>query len=289
MQARPDDHMRIVLISDTHFAAHASAFMDNGRAVVRWIETTAPDLVIHLGDVTADGVKDPAHFDAAASVLGAISAPLRVLPGNHDVGEVPPHGGREEPALDLGRLDRFRALFGPDAWMHQQAGWALLGLNAQAFGHAEAEAAQWGWLDAALARASGRLGLFIHKPLSNTGIAPEDDHPRYAPPHARRALAARFAGRELAFVASGHTHQALQMDLDGVRRLWVPSCAFFIPDSIQPVIGDKVVGVMTLDLSDDTPRAEVVVPPGVRRNNLIDHADVYPKVATLPGFRESGV
>jgi 3',5'-cyclic AMP phosphodiesterase CpdA len=277
--------MRIVLISDTHFAAHAGAFMDNGRAVARWIEATAPDLVIHLGDVTADGIKDPAQFDAAASVLGPIAAPLRVLPGNHDVGEVPPHGGRGEPALDLACLDRFRTLFGPDLWMHQQAGWTLLGLNAQAFGHAEAESAQWRWLDAALAQARGRLGLFIHKPLSHVGIAPDDDHPRYAPPHARRALAARFSGRDLAFVASGHVHQALQMDLDGVRRLWVPSCAFFIPDSIQPAIGDKVVGVMTLDLSGGAAQADVVTPPGVRRNNLLDHPEVYPKVASLPGFR----
>lgn len=275
--------MRIVLISDTHFAAHAAAFMDNGRAAARWIDRFAPDLVIHLGDVTADAVKDPAQFDAAVSVLGPLQATLRVLPGNHDVGEAPAHGGGHEPTLDLARVQRFRAAFGPELWVHRQAGWTLLGLNAQAFGHATAEAEQWRWLDEALAQADGPIGLFIHKPLTHHGIAADDDHPRYVPPAARRGLAARFAGRDLRFVASGHVHQALQSEVGGVRRLWVPSCAFIIPDSIQPRIGDKIVGLMTLELSDGAAYADVVIPPGVRQNNVLAHANVYPQVAGAAG------
>jgi 3',5'-cyclic AMP phosphodiesterase CpdA len=255
--------------------------MDNGWAAARWIDRFAPDLVVHLGDVTADGIKDPAQFDAAASVLGSVQAPLRVLPGNHDVGEAPSQTGGHEPALDLARLGQFRAAFGPDAWMHRLAGWTLLGLNAQAFGHGEAEAEQWRWLDETLAQAAGPLGLFIHKPLTHHGIAPDDDHPRYVPPAARGGLAARFAGRDLRFVASGHVHQALQSEIGGVRRLWVPSCAFIIPDSVQPVIGDKIVGLMTLELSDAEAHADIVIPPGVRQNNVMAHPEVYPQVAGM--------
>jgi 3',5'-cyclic AMP phosphodiesterase CpdA len=277
--------MRIVLISDTHLARAAAAFMDNGRAAVRWIEAYAPDLVIHLGDVTADGIKDAAQFDDAAEVLGAISAPLRILPGNHDVGETPPHAGRKEPALDSVRLGQFRAAFGPDAWLHRHEGWTLLGLNAQVFGHAAAEAAQWAWLDQAQADIKGPLGLFIHKPLGHAGVAADDDHPRYVTPQGRRALAARFAGHDLRFVASGHSHQALQAELDGITRLWVPSCAFTIPDGVQPRLGEKVVGLMTLELTDAALEAQVVTPPGVRQLDVMDHPEVYPQVRDLPGYR----
>lgn len=281
----PGQEMRIALLSDTHFADHAAAFMDNGRAAARWIQAYAPDLVVHLGDMTADGIHDPAQFDAAAAVLAPMAAPLRVVPGNHDVGEAPGSVGDHEPPLNPVRLDQFRQVFGPDMWLHQQAGWSLIGLNAQAFGHLEAEAAQWRWLDAALDQAEGRIGLFLHKPISHLGIGPDHDHPRYTPPHARRALAARFASRDLRFVASGHVHQTLEEELDGVHRLWVPSTAFIIPDSVQPAMGDKIVGLMTMDLSDRTPRVDVVTPPGMRQNNVMNHPEVYPRVASFPGFQ----
>ena len=71
--------MRIVLIADTHLAAEAQAFGRNLDAATARIAQLQPALVIHLGDVTADGVKDPAQFAYAKARLAALAAPLLVM------------------------------------------------------------------------------------------------------------------------------------------------------------------------------------------------------------------
>ena len=50
--------MRIVLVSDTHLTPRTAAFTENWSAVARWIESTKPDLVVHLGDIPANGASD---------------------------------------------------------------------------------------------------------------------------------------------------------------------------------------------------------------------------------------
>lgn len=278
--------MRIVLISDTHLAAPAAAFLDNCRAAVRWIEAEAPDLVVHLGDVTADGVKDPDQFAVAAQVFAPISAPLMFLPGNHDVGEAVSHGETKEPSLDLGRLAAFRRTLGADAWVRRQQGWTLIGLDTQVFDH-EAEAGrQWAWLDAALTQARGPLGLFLHKPMHHPELEIGDEHPRYVTRLARQALARRFAGLDLRFVASGHVHQALQFEHEGALQVWAPSTAFILPDTVQDTLGAKIVGVTVLELEGRAVCARVVQPPGMVRHDVLDHPEVYPQVAALRDARD---
>lgn len=281
--ARRPFPMRIVLISDTHLAAYAEPFLENAEAAIRWIEAAAPDLVIHLGDVTADGVRDAGQFETAARLFAGVSAPVLWSPGNHDVGDCPPRGGHEEPALDLGRLDAFRRCLGADAWRVERGGWTLVGLNAQLFGAAIVEeAAQQAWLDQILSEAPGPIALFLHKPIHEPGLGPLDESSRFAPPGARNELFARMDGCDVRLVASGHAHQARILGEDRARHLWVPSCAFILPDRVQPPVGEKVVGVTLLELGDDgQARAQVVVPPGVRRHDVFDHPEIYPEVEAL--------
>jgi 3',5'-cyclic AMP phosphodiesterase CpdA len=61
--------MRVVLISDTHLTPRAAAFTDNWSVVARWIEAARPDLVVHLGDITADGASDLDELVAARAVF----------------------------------------------------------------------------------------------------------------------------------------------------------------------------------------------------------------------------
>lgn len=274
--------MRIVLISDTHLAAYAEPFLENAEASIRWIEAAAPDLVIHLGDVTADGIRDPGQFDTAAGLFSSISAPMLWSPGNHDVGDCPPRGGREEPSLDLDRLEAFRQRLGVDAWRVERGGWTLIGVNAQLFGAARIqEAAQQAWLEQVLSNADGPIALFLHKPIYEPGLGPSDESPRFAPPHARNDLFAGFRGRDVRLVASGHAHQARTLVEGRVRHLWAPSCAFILPDHVQAPVGEKVVGLTLVELADGEARAQVVVPPGVRRHDVFDHPEIYPEVAAL--------
>jgi 3',5'-cyclic AMP phosphodiesterase CpdA len=97
--------MRIVLVSDTHLAPRATAFAENWTAAAAWIGRNAPDLVVNLGDITADGVSAPEELDAASVVFEALGRPMRLLPGNHDIGDNPletgPSSEREDGSLSL--------------------------------------------------------------------------------------------------------------------------------------------------------------------------------------------
>ncbi len=46
---------RVILVSDTHLSAAAPQAQANWDAVVSYVGACAPDLVIHLGDLSLDG------------------------------------------------------------------------------------------------------------------------------------------------------------------------------------------------------------------------------------------
>jgi 3',5'-cyclic AMP phosphodiesterase CpdA len=268
--------MRIVILSDTHITPVAPAFWDNARAARGWIDTLAPDAVIHLGDITAHGKAE--EIAAVQAVFGTLSPPVCWLPGNHDIGDNP--GPRSDEPLDPVRLARFRAVLGPDRWSLDRRGWQIIGLNAQLFGSATTEEQeQDAWLDEALLRCQAPLGLMLHKPLFRDGHADIEEHPRYVPLAARRRLVARLSRRDLRFVASGHTHQRRHIVADGVEHVWAPSLAYRIPNALQETVGEKVVGATILELTEQGHRFTFVVPPGVVSHDLADHIDLYPELA----------
>jgi 3',5'-cyclic AMP phosphodiesterase CpdA len=273
--------MKIILVTDTHFAPALTAFAANWQAIRRWIAGTVPDLVVHLGDITTDGASHATQLAAAMDHFAELGAPIRFLPGNHDIGDNPiaPDMPSSHP-VDPDRLAEYRRLYGADRWSCAAAGWQLIGLNAQLLGTGGAEeAAQFDWLDAALAEQTGPLGLFLHKPLFRDGPADREAHVRYVPHEPRQRLLDLLRRRDLRFVAAGHTHQLRQLTVDGVEHVWTPSAAFCIPDAMQELIGRKIVGVLQLDLDADGHRFTLVQPPGMVRHNLLDHPDTYPGVA----------
>jgi 3',5'-cyclic AMP phosphodiesterase CpdA len=109
----------IVHLSDLHFGRIDDAIP---RSLVRAVAELAPDLVVVSGDLTQRArVKE---FRAAADFLGALSAPLLVVPGNHDV-----------PLYNLVRrwlspLDRFRRYITSDLTpFYEDSEIAVLGVN----------------------------------------------------------------------------------------------------------------------------------------------------------------
>jgi hypothetical protein len=92
-------------------------------------------------------------------------------------------------------------------------------------------------------------------------------------------LFALFARTNLRAVVSGHTHQYRDRTVDGLRHLWVPSTAYYLPDEVQDRIGEKITGVGVLDLGRDAFRFNLVCPDGVTRHSILDHP-VYPKYRT---------
>jgi 3',5'-cyclic AMP phosphodiesterase CpdA len=273
--------MKIVLVSDTHLAPQATDFRKNCEAVRAWIETVPHDICVHLGDITAEGVKNPAHFAAARDAFGTWPSDLLFLPGNHDIGENDEGAGEHgAPRVEAAGLARYRQNFGPDHWKREIFGWTLLGLNAQVFGgDDEEEKTQFEWLEAALSRCEGPLGLMLHKPLFKNNMAEAIRHRRYIDFKARQKLSALLTGKDLRFVVSGHAHQSRCHYADGVEHFWAPSTAFIIPDTLQERIGDKTLGVATLTLQRDTHRFDLIVPPGLEQFNILDYADIYPEIA----------
>ena len=124
--------MKIVLVSDTHLAPRATVFRKNWDVIARWIEDVRPDLVVHLGDITVDGVSEPGELGAARAVFDLLTVPMRFIPGNHDVGDNPlATGPSGDHPLDLARLTDYRDLFGSDRWTLDAGAWQIVALNAQ--------------------------------------------------------------------------------------------------------------------------------------------------------------
>ncbi|MBX2854324.1 MAG: metallophosphoesterase [Rhodobacteraceae bacterium] len=84
--------MRIIQLTDPHVVAAGTIWKDQLDTPARLTEAVAaanmlkPDLVVVTGDLTDDGPgpDGEAQYQAAAAALSALTAPLRLLPGNHD-------------------------------------------------------------------------------------------------------------------------------------------------------------------------------------------------------------
>lgn len=270
--------MKLVLVSDTHLTPRTTAFTDNWLAAQIWIEATAPSLVVHLGDITADGARDPGELSAARSVFARLAQETRFVPGNHDIGDNPVEpGAASAHPLDPARLADYRRLFGPDRWCLEAGPWQLVGLDAQLFGTGTAdEEEQFTWLEEVLRGRRRPLGVMLHKPLFRNFPDDTEVHVRYVPAAPRRRLLDCIATRDLRFVVSGHAHQMRRFRVGGVEHVWAPSTAYCIPDAMQERIGQKIVGLMTLELTDAGHRFELVTPEGLVQRSLADHPEVYP-------------
>src|ERR1700761_8477667 len=201
--------MRIIQFSDPPISHRGGLGPDNaGRRVDYLNEVARPDLVINSGDVVILDPDDDADRAAAVALHQRIDAPLRVLPGNHDVGEsaVDPWRGIK---VSTERVRAFRAAWGSDRFVvHGEArrdadGWAFVGINSELCGSGlPEEAEQWSWLEAAAAGLPGRpFILFLHKPLlieagSRDGIT--------VAAAARQRILAAFARADLRLGARGH-------------------------------------------------------------------------------------
>ena len=264
--------MRILLVTDTHLAPGRHGALANWEATRAYAATGAIDLTIHLGDITRDGWDSPDELPFAAALGRDWPTPLRYIPGNHDIGDNPP--GEDTPfkePLSLDLLAMYRSLFGPDRWSLTSGGedgWLLIGLNAQLFGTATPEeSAQWEWLAQAIEDGGERrLAIFSHKPVFQNQLDAEPPHIRYLPTLPRRRLLELLKNAEWRLWLSGHTHQFWDRTVGGVRHIWVPSGSFYFPATMQPKIGEKIVGlgVLTLPAGREA-RFDLVAADGMRQ------------------------
>ena len=269
----------VVQVSDTHLSADHEFPLANWDALVAHVNALAPDLVVHTGDATFDGVKDPEQFDFARERFEKLDAEFLVVPGNHDVGEQPASAGRLEPAISSESCERFARRFGADRFVRDVPGWRLVGLNALLLGSGHSlEEEHWGYLDEATAGAEGRrVAVFLHKPLHATGPGDGSRAPNYLPGHAAERLHGLCGPDGVGLVASGHLHEHLVRGRDGVSTVWAPSTSFVIDESISTPKGTRRVGFVHHLFEPDRVSSTVVCPDDMTTHQFLDHPGFYPE------------
>jgi 3',5'-cyclic AMP phosphodiesterase CpdA len=241
-KARAAAGFRVVQVADLHLSASHDYHYDNWQRVAAWINREQPDLVVANGDLVLEDPDSEEDHAFAHAAIARIEAPLRYLPGNHDVGDAVLFG-KMEKRVDDRRRARFTRRYGEERWSFAAGGWAFIGINAMLFGSGgqAAEAEQWSWIEASLrAHAGSPIALFTHKPLFL-------DHPS-DPDHEDLTLrqscidrASRLRLLDLCrhggvrLVSSGHKHQTRAFSLDGIYHIWAPStaCVNGRPDALH--------------------------------------------------------
>jgi predicted phosphodiesterase len=271
----------VIFVSDTHLSPDAPEAQENWAAVVRHVTEAVPDLVIHLGDLSLDGARNPADLDHARRQLDMLPVPWHAVPGNHDVGDNRLPGASASLTITEARRQRWLDVIGPDYWSLSVEDWTLIAVDAQLAGSGlAAEDSQWSWLASQIGSlgAHRRIALLAHKPLtaSEAELAAAPPY-RFWPPAARDRLGSLYAGRPPALVVSGHVHQSRQLRLDGISHVWAPTTWSVLPDSSQPVLGAKRCGLLSLTFGPGpAPEPELREPDGMRQLTLTaDIPDPY--------------
>jgi 3',5'-cyclic AMP phosphodiesterase CpdA len=198
----------IVQISDTHLSHRGGVTNHNCERLIRFInEDLRPDLVVHTGDVSMLDPDSAADRDTARGLLGRINAPLRVLPGNHDVGE-PGERAWGGLAVTSERVTAFTGVFGADHWIEVLGDYAVIGLNSEILSTGlPEEHAQWDWLETITDQVGARQALvFCHKPFWPPVPGPTEV-PLSVPDGARDRLLRALDGVNVKVYGSGHLHR----------------------------------------------------------------------------------
>jgi 3',5'-cyclic AMP phosphodiesterase CpdA len=260
--------MRIIQFSDAHISHLGGVGHDAAERLVTYLnEVAQPDLVVNTGDVVILDPDATADRDAAMRIHQRIDAPLRVLPGNHDVGECAP-----EPWRGIGvssrRVQSFRSAWGSDRFVlfgdaaRDAEGWAFAGIDSELCGSGlPEEDGQWAWLAEVAAETAGRsVMLFLHKPLVIRDGTRENVTVTAA---ARDRILGTFRDADLRVVANGHVHR-YQCTSDGsVMAVWAPSLSFSPAAEPDLKFGPGAAGIVEYSVHGRQVGARFVEVPGI--------------------------
>ncbi|MUZ64274.1 metallophosphoesterase [Agrobacterium vitis] len=266
--------MKIAILADPHIGSQNHVFVENWKAAVKTVNGFDDvGLAIVLGDLTLDGANIEADLAFGAAELKEIMAPVLVLPGNHDVGDI----ARDsvQPADDA-RLAAWGKHFGSWYW-HSDAteGWRLIGLNSQIIGSGlPAEEQQWSALERMLkGRGDRKPVLFLHMPLFLEDWN-EADRPAWAlKTEGRQRLQRLIAEHAVFAVVSGHMHRTLhRRQKDEPVLIWTPASSFLARDESMPSQpGKELLGVTLLDFGKDDISVEFIDIDGLIKSYIEDY------------------
>jgi 3',5'-cyclic AMP phosphodiesterase CpdA len=260
--------LRIIQFSDAHISHLGGVGHGNTERLVDYLNDLAePDLVVNTGDVVILDPDSTEDRDAAMRIHERIDAPLRVLPGNHDVGECAP-----EPWQGIGvssrRVQDFRSVWGSDRFVlfgdaaRDAEEWAFVGINSElcSSGLPE-EDEQWAWLEEIAAEAAGRsVMLFLHKPLVIDDGTRESVTVAAA---ARDRILGTFRDGDLRVVANGHVHRYRCANDADCMTVWAPSLSFSPAAEPRLKFGPGTAGIVEYSVRGRQVGARFVDVPGI--------------------------
>jgi protein tyrosine/serine phosphatase/predicted phosphodiesterase len=241
--------MRIVQISDTHLSHLGGVTNDNFEKLAAFVnDVLRPDLIVNTGDaaiLSPDSGEDRA---TAHRLHSGFLAPVRVVPGNHDVGE-PGAAPWTGISVTSERVARFRETFGSDRWVEVYPEWAVIGINSELMSSGlPEEAEQWEWLSTLPDVVQQRRALiFMHKPVWSP-IDRETEHSISLPAAERDRLLEVLKPITLSAVCSGHLHRYEAKPHGDVMTVSAPSTAFVAGSLGLP--GLHQLGVVELRCED---------------------------------------
>jgi alkaline phosphatase D len=274
----------VIQISDSHVSPRITHFNANWEAACALLPKLSPDLIVHTGDATLDGADSEADCAMAAAGLAGLPAPLRVVPGNHDVGDL----GAAAQKPTAARIARHERHFGPCVWIEDRPGWRLLGLNSQVIGAGDGgDQAQRALIDEVVATlGSRRLAVFLHKPMFLDAV--EEGPVGYwaVPPDLRAPVRRLLDHPNLRLVASGHLHIARLTTHGPATVAWCPATSFTLGGKLMADArgGERRLGVMRHVFREDSVATEVIAIPGSEHLVLDDMIDaIYPPAPAAAG------
>ena len=219
--------LTIFQVSDTHLSQTHAYFQDNWDAFIDCVDEEQPDFVFVTGDMCFNGPVNPDDLAYARRQMDRLSVPWRAIPGNHDIGDVPPDVRLNHP-ISPQRCAVYQNHLGEEYWVEDLGAWRFIGLNAQLMGsNLPGEAEQMTMLHASLASAGKRsIGLLIHKPLFHRTADEPEASLATVFPQPRRTLLALCEEYRVKLVASGHRHGYRSHRYGGTRLVWAPATAF---------------------------------------------------------------
>jgi 3',5'-cyclic AMP phosphodiesterase CpdA len=270
--------VRIVQVSDTHLSRTHQDFADNNKRIAASIAALKPDLIIHTGDVSMNGAGDARDFDVSRGWIDALPAETLLVPGNHDVGDLPTI--KAEQPVDARRLEIWQDAFGMDRWVRDIPGWRLIGLDAMLCGTGLAEEeSQFEWLAQAV-DTCWPIALFMHKPLCIDDTLEGPCGYWTVAPEPRRRLLALIDAAPVRMIATGHLHIHRQARIAGITHVWGPAASFVCGASQEDLGGGRRLGVIEHTFSNDGVESRYLRADGLEDLQIEPVIDrIYPKSA----------